>query len=154
MNLRGKIKDELNKVYGEFNTYLECEYEKTFIEKLEKESLDKHLTESEIEIRRAWLTYNQVLVELKHNIKDNLKVKELQYRLTDDENPNNACIEVIQNISSRTEELDRLPVMHKARKNPNLMIERKIVDIIDLPPLSKIDNKVDVIVFGKDPIER
>ena len=39
-----------------------------------------------------------------------------------------------------------------ARKNPDLMIERWVVDSIDLPPLMKIENKVDVIVFGKDPI--
>jgi len=32
------------------------------------------------------------------------------------------------------------------------MIERWVVDKVILPPLSKIQNKVDVIVFGKDPL--
>lgn len=50
-----------------------------------------------------------------------------------------------------TDELEKLPKKHIARKNPDLMIERWVVDRIDLPPLMKINNKVDVIVFGKDP---
>lgn len=49
-----------------------------------------------------------------------------------------------------THELEKLPKKHIARKNPDLMIERWVVDRIDLPPLMKINNKVDVIVFGKD----
>ena len=49
-----------------------------------------------------------------------------------------------------TDELEKLPKKHIARKNPDLMIERWVVDRIDLPPLMKINNKVDVIVFGKD----
>ena len=51
-----------------------------------------------------------------------------------------------------TDELEKLPKKHEARKNPDLMIERWVVDRIDIPPLSKITNKVDVIVFGKDPV--
>lgn len=50
-----------------------------------------------------------------------------------------------------SEELDRLPKKHQARKNPDLMIERWVIDVIDLPPLMKVKNKVDVIVFGADP---
>lgn len=49
-----------------------------------------------------------------------------------------------------TDELEKLPKKHIARKDPDLMIERWVVDRIDLPPLMKIDNKVDVIVFGND----
>lgn len=48
------------------------------------------------------------------------------------------------------EELDRLPAKHEARTNPDLMIERNVVEILELPPMSKIANKVDVIIFGKD----
>jgi len=50
------------------------------------------------------------------------------------------------------EELDKLPKLHKARQNPSLEIERWQTGPIDLPPLSNIDNRVDVIIFGKDPI--
>lgn len=50
-----------------------------------------------------------------------------------------------------SDELDRLPKKHQARKNPDLMIERWVIDVIDLPPLMKVKNKVDVIVFGADP---
>lgn len=49
-----------------------------------------------------------------------------------------------------SDELEKLPKKHIARKDPDLMIERWVVDRIDLPPLMKINNKVDVIVFGKD----
>ena len=51
-----------------------------------------------------------------------------------------------------SDELENLPKKHFARKDPNLMIERWVIDKIDIPPLSKIENKVDVIIFGKDPI--
>jgi len=50
------------------------------------------------------------------------------------------------------EELDKLPAKHNARKDPNVLIERWVVDEIKLPPLSRIENRVDVIVFGKDPL--
>jgi tRNA(His) 5'-end guanylyltransferase len=49
-----------------------------------------------------------------------------------------------------SEEIEKLPVKHNARKDPNYVIERWIVDRVDLPPLSKIENKSDVIIFGKD----
>lgn len=48
------------------------------------------------------------------------------------------------------EEIEKLPPMHNARRNPDAVIERWVVDIVDLPPLGKIENKVDVILFGKD----
>lgn len=50
------------------------------------------------------------------------------------------------------EELEKLPKNHNARKNPDLEIERWEIKDINLPPLSKVVNKVDVIIFGKDPI--
>lgn len=50
------------------------------------------------------------------------------------------------------DEIQKLPQKHEARKNPDLMIERWIIDKIELPPLTKVTNKVDVIIFGKDPI--
>ena len=50
------------------------------------------------------------------------------------------------------EELEKLPMKHNARKNPETLIERWIVDEVKLQPLFEIKNKVDVIVFGKDPI--
>ena len=59
--------------------------------------------------REKWATYNQVLVELKHNIKDMLKVKELQYKLTeDDSNPTISCIDVLDSLKNRSDELERL----------------------------------------------
>ena len=49
------------------------------------------------------------------------------------------------------EEIERLPAKHNARKDPNIVIERWVVDSIELPKLSSIENSVDVIVFGEDP---
>lgn len=48
------------------------------------------------------------------------------------------------------EELENLPTKHNARKNPELVVERKYVVELDLPPLTKVNNKIDVILFGKD----
>lgn len=51
-----------------------------------------------------------------------------------------------------SDELKTLPKMHKAHKNPNLIIERSIVKEIEFPILNKISNKVDVIFFDAEPI--
>ncbi len=87
-------------VYGEpFKTYLENEYENKVIEVL---------VNGDLKSKREWVTYNQVIVELKHNIKDAMKVKELQYKLTDNIPPSQACIEVLCDIKNLTPELTRL----------------------------------------------
>ena len=49
-----------------------------------------------------------------------------------------------------TEELDKLPPKHNARKNPDMEIERWIIDEVKLPPITKVKNRVDVIIFGKE----
>lgn len=51
-----------------------------------------------------------------------------------------------------TEELDKLPLKHNARKDPDMLIDRWIVDEVKLPPLSTIQNRVDVVIFGKNPL--
>ncbi len=93
------IRSTLRSVYGEFETYLEHEYEDVITE---------HLfigTENE---KRKWITYNQVILELKNNLKDILKVKELQYKLTENINPDDVCIEVLDSLNNKTPELERL----------------------------------------------
>ena len=99
MDIRSKIRQRLEEQYGEFNTYLEHKYENTITENLIIGSIDK---------QRAWLTYNQVILELKHALKNTLKVRELQYNLTDDSDPNEVCISLIEGVKPRTPELDRL----------------------------------------------
>jgi tRNA(His) guanylyltransferase len=46
------------------------------------------------------------------------------------------------------EEIESLPARNDARRNPNMMISRSGVVVIDLPPLAKIQNKVDVLFKG------
>jgi hypothetical protein len=99
MNIRDKIKETLKSQYGEFKTHLEHVYE---------DKMTEVLISNNIKNKKAWLTYNQVILELKHSIKDNLKVKELQYKLTDNLDPNIVCIEVIENVKHRSPELERL----------------------------------------------
>ncbi len=48
------------------------------------------------------------------------------------------------------EEIERLPDKHQARINSDLEIERWIIDRVEIPPLSTIENKVGVIVYGED----
>lgn len=48
-------------------------------------------------------------------------------------------------------EIEKLPERHAARKNPDLEIERWIVDRVELPPLNKVGNRVGVILFGEEP---
>ena len=99
MNIRAKIKEALREQYGDFNTDLETEYITILTEKL---------IIGDIDDKRAWLTYNQVILELKNSIRDILKVKELQYKLTDNLDPNKVCIEVIEDVKDDSTELKRL----------------------------------------------
>lgn len=99
MNLKAKIRLVLREHYGEFNTYLEHEYEN---------KLTENLIIGNNHNKIAWLTYNQVILEFKNNIKDMLKVKELQYKLTENLDPNEVCIEIIENLQTKTPELERL----------------------------------------------
>lgn len=89
----------LKEHYGEFETILEHKYEN---------KLTETLIEGDFEKRKAWVTYNQVILELKHSLKDMLRVKELQYKLTDDSNPKEIIIETLENIKNITPELERL----------------------------------------------
>jgi hypothetical protein len=99
MKIKDKIKTVLREHYGEFDSYLENKYETR---------LTETLICGKLEDKRAWMTYNQVMLELKYSLNDQLKVKELQYKLTEDVNPNEVCIEVIGNIKDLTPELERL----------------------------------------------
>jgi len=99
MNIREKIKSVLKDEYGDFNSYLEDKYETRLTERL---------IGGDIKDKKAWATYNQVILELKHSIKDQLKVKELQYKLTEDINPNEVCIDIIKKVKNLTPELERL----------------------------------------------
>jgi hypothetical protein len=97
MKLKSKIKKILRDNYGNFITRLETEYEYKLTEQLINDN-------KKIE----WLTYNQVILEIKNSLNDMVKVKELQYKLTDNLDPNAACIEVIESLNFLNPELERL----------------------------------------------
>lgn len=99
MELKDKIRSVLRNNYGSFNTYLEHKYENILTENLILGDYDKKI---------KWATYNQVILELKNNIKNMLIVKELQYKLTDNLDPNDVCISVLENIKNSNPELERL----------------------------------------------
>jgi hypothetical protein len=99
MNIKGKIRRVLKEHYGEFTSELEHQYET---------KLTENLIVGDIQKKKAWLTYNQVVLEFKNSLKDMLRVKELQYKLTENINPNEVCIEVIEDVKDRSPELERL----------------------------------------------
>jgi hypothetical protein len=99
MDIRSRIQEVLKSQYGDFETHLEHLYQNKIIDKL---------TGDNIKDKKKWVTYNQVILELKHSIKDNLRVKELQYKLTDNSDPDHVCIEVLEEVKARTPELERL----------------------------------------------
>lgn len=99
MNLKVKIRQVLRENYGSFDTYLEHQYEDRLLE---------NLLHGDTKKKKAWVTYNQVVLELKHTLKDSLKVKELQYKLTENADPNVMCIEVMEDIKFQSPELERL----------------------------------------------
>lgn len=49
------------------------------------------------------------------------------------------------------EEINRLPELHAARTNPELEIQRSIVEMVEVPPLSKVVNRVGVLFEGHIP---
>ena len=91
MDIKAKIREALKSQYGEFETHLEHIYEDKVTESLAGGSLNEKI---------AWVTYNQVILELKHSINDSLRVKELQYKLTDKLDPNQVCIEVLKKVKA------------------------------------------------------
>lgn len=50
-----------------------------------------------------------------------------------------------------SEEIEKLPMKHNARKDPGMMIERWVIDKVDLPKLSSIENSIGVIICGEEP---
>lgn len=49
-----------------------------------------------------------------------------------------------------TEEIDKLPLKHKARENPDLEVERTEIVQLNIPPLKKIKNKVGVLFYNEE----
>jgi len=49
------------------------------------------------------------------------------------------------------EEINLLPPKHNARKDPTIVTKRNIVNKIEMPPLAKISNRVNVIFDGENP---
>jgi tRNA(His) 5'-end guanylyltransferase len=54
-------------------------------------------------------------------------------------------------VKFTAEEIDKLPPKHEARFDSNLHVERHVVERVELPPIPKIVNKVDVLFNGADP---
>jgi tRNA(His) 5'-end guanylyltransferase len=50
-----------------------------------------------------------------------------------------------------TEEIEKLPIKHLARTNPDLMIERKSIQVLEFPMLKTIKNKTGILL-GEEPI--
>jgi tRNA(His) guanylyltransferase len=49
------------------------------------------------------------------------------------------------------EEIEKLPPKHYARVNPELLVSRHAIRTVDMPPLARVVNRVDVIFNGADP---
>jgi hypothetical protein len=99
MDIKDKIRKVLKEHYGDFDSVLERQYEI---------KLTNNLLVGDLDDKKAWVTYNQVILELKHALKDVLKVKEIQYKITDNLDPKEVIIEVIEPVKTFTPELERL----------------------------------------------
>jgi hypothetical protein len=49
------------------------------------------------------------------------------------------------------EELETLPPLHEAGKHPDVMIRRQVIVSLELPPLLKVANRVEVMFRGCAP---
>jgi tRNA(His) 5'-end guanylyltransferase len=50
------------------------------------------------------------------------------------------------------EELAKLPPMHNAHKNPDLVIDRSVIKVVDYPIFNQITNKVGAVFKDEEPI--
>ena len=50
------------------------------------------------------------------------------------------------------EEIELLPPMHNARKNPNMLVNRNVIQIFDLENFNKLENRTEVIFENAKPI--
>lgn len=50
-----------------------------------------------------------------------------------------------------TEEIEKLPQKHEARRNPDLKVERWEIRELAMPPFSQVSNRAEVIFAGADP---
>jgi len=57
-------------------------------------------------------------------------------------------------LAFSTEELSKLPAKHAAHVNPDLKIKRSYISEVELLPLSKIENNIEVLFDGAEPKER
>jgi len=57
----------------------------------------------------------------------------------------------VVNKKMTVDELETLPEKHLARQNPDMVIERSVISVVDMPVLSTVTNRVDVIIYGKEP---
>ena len=51
-----------------------------------------------------------------------------------------------------TEEVESLPPRHRARKDPGLVVERTVLSTDELPPVTRITNRVRALFFGETPL--
>ena len=51
-----------------------------------------------------------------------------------------------------SDELDKLPAKHRARTNPELVVERSEIRTVEMPAFGKVVNRVEVIFEGADPV--
>jgi len=99
MDLVEKIEKELQAKYGEFNTNLEIEY---------KRKLTDNLINGNTKDKLFWVTYNQVVIELKKTFSDSNKLREMLYMLTEPEINQESCLGVIESLINESKELSRL----------------------------------------------
>lgn len=59
-------------------------------------------------------------------------------------------VEVVRSFT--TDELDKLPPMHAARKDPDLKVVRHDVLPLEMPPFSRVKNRVGVLFHGEAPL--
>jgi tRNA(His) 5'-end guanylyltransferase len=97
-----------------------------------------------------------------HNSIQGLSCDELQEKLFQEKNINwNDCpsnqkrgtyVRMTKVFTPFTpDEIATLPPLHNARKNPDLVIERNRMEVLDLSILTKIKNRTEVIMYGAEP---
>lgn len=57
----------------------------------------------------------------------------------------------VVNYPFSAKEIESLPPKHAARTNQNLMVDRAVISVFDMPPLGTVTNRSAVIFDGADP---
>jgi tRNA(His) 5'-end guanylyltransferase len=99
-----------------------------------------------------YYSHNQLLGKHKSEMQDMLMAKGINWNDYPDWFKRGTYVQrrLVSRPYSATE-IERLPARHEARTNPDLVVDRHVVQDVAMPPLARVVNRVAVVFHGEAP---